>query len=534
MEYIGISLQEYLIKYSGVDHRFITDFIAIQQSDISRTYYPFVVNLNLIIKWLQVNHKSHLKRTLLKSYIRDIDYILLTPRGKQNKGRGGHNKEIILVTVKCFKKICLKTKSIMSDKIVDYYLALEKLLIEYQQYIISELIKENKLLKNDLNNDIFPLGGLVYVLDLGNGYYKLGSTANLKQRKIIYETGMIHKLHVIFWFETDDMVAIEKCVKALLTKYAIRKRKEVYQTDLNRIIHYIKGCVRTTLSVNCEMCNDADTDLDHFPEKHPNLLASRTIVDINQFGGQSNCLEISTLVAKPDKSVYLVTDHVSPFQYIIKKGISLDISDEYQAHKLLMGLGSKIVTTCLPEVYQFNTNKNPEQILIREYIDGLSGNELDKLNDKEWFALTLQLAYFIKVLEKNQIQHNDYHLGNIIVIQNKGICLKVIDFETVTDYREHGFKPEQVKTATKEEQYRMGWANEFHPGSDLNQIFGELLERYQQTIHKAIYRAIKPRIKRYTKEFPFAISESNKLTTGKVLLRLIYHLAEQNINILSK
>ena len=67
----------------------------------------------------------------------------------------------------------------------------------------------------------------------------------------------------------------------------------------------------------------------------------------------------------------------------------------------------------------------------------------------------------------------------------------------------------------------MGWANEFHPGSDLNQIFGELLERHQQTIHKAIYRAIKPRIKRYTKEFPFAISESNKLTTGKVLSRLI-------------
>ena len=141
MENIGISLREYLIKYSQVDRKFIDDFIAIQSST-NDEYFPFVINLEVIVKWLNVNQKGEIKRTLIKSYTENIDYIiLLRPKAKQEKKHGGHNKETILVTVLAFKRICLKTKSKMSDQIVNYYLALESLLVEYQKYIIMELIK---------------------------------------------------------------------------------------------------------------------------------------------------------------------------------------------------------------------------------------------------------------------------------------------------------------------------------------------------------------------------------------------------------
>lgn len=288
MEHIGISLQEYLIRYSEVDRDFIKDFIAIQQSDVSREHYPFVVDIDIIIKWLKIDKKYNIKETLTRSYTEGIDYIILLLASQEQKnGRGGHNKETILTTVKCFKKICLKTKSVMSDKIIDYYLALENLVIDYQKYIISVLIDENKLLKNDLNNEIFPKGGLIYVLDLGNGYYKLGFTGDLKQRKMIYDTGHIHKKQIVFWFESEDARTIEACAKGLLIKFAIKKKKEVYSTPLQNIIHAIKSCSGALSGINCEVCHKDHVESNHFRKCHPELMKTRTLFEmpIKQTGG---------------------------------------------------------------------------------------------------------------------------------------------------------------------------------------------------------------------------------------------------------
>jgi predicted GIY-YIG superfamily endonuclease len=209
---------------------------------------------------------------------------LLPPRGKQRKGKGGHNKETILVTVKCFKRFCLRTNSVMSEKIVDYYLALENLLIEYQQYIISGLLKENKMLRYDLNPDSYPIVAVVYVIDLGRGYFKLGSTQNLNKRMEIYNTGYIHRNKVVFWVETSDQKTIENCAKSLLLKYAIKKGKEVYFIELQEIINVIHGCTRILANITCEICQGSklvDDLEDHFYQNHEPMMNAKTIVDID-------------------------------------------------------------------------------------------------------------------------------------------------------------------------------------------------------------------------------------------------------------
>lgn len=551
MEYIGISLQEYLIRYSEVDRQFIKDFIAIQQSDVSQEHYPFIVESEIISKWLKID-KKHIKRTLIKSYIENIDYIILLPPGGKQDGKwGGHNKEILLSTVKCFKKICLKTKSIMSDKIIDYYLALENLLIEYQQYIISILIDENKLLKNDLNNDIFPQGGLIYVMDLGNGYYKLGFTQDLKQRKMIYDTGSIHKKPIVFWFETEDTKTIEACTKGLLTKFAIKKKKEVYFTELKNIIFAIKGCEGVLSNLTCEVCQTETKMNDigsHFKKYHPNILNTNTLFEASteQHGGGSDiekCLEYLIIQKKTNSAVYLITDHISGFKYIIKKGTN--IIDEYMACHRLDMIDSSFVSRCLSEIYSSFVNKKLEQILVMEYIKGYTGYELDKidfLNNKSkkskhefcWLCLIYQLSYFITLLEDQKIQHNDFHLGNIMIEYDqdkKKFQLKVLDLETLTDYKNPIIYSSMVKNASNEEKIRMGWNDKFHPGSDLNQILGELLERYGDIMPKSIVNEIEPRIKKYDKEFPYAISESNKETTGEEILMIYYRLQFKQLGI---
>ena len=80
------------IKYSNVDRQFIKE---IQQSNVIRKHFLFIIDIKIVCKWLKVD-KGHIKRTLLRSYMDSIDYIILLPlRGKQKKGRGGHNNETI-------------------------------------------------------------------------------------------------------------------------------------------------------------------------------------------------------------------------------------------------------------------------------------------------------------------------------------------------------------------------------------------------------------------------------------------------------
>jgi len=237
---------------------------------------------------------------------------------------------------------------------------------------------------------------------------------------------------------------------------------------------------------------------------------------------------IQTIIKKPYSATYLVHDTMTPFSYIIKKGSPVE--DESKAYQLLTKLESTFITNAIPKVYAHYLNT-----LIIEYIDGYSGYNLDKINilsdstnlihRELWIQILTQIAYFIKVLEENQIQHNDFYLGNIIVVYNpteKILQLKVFDFETLTDYKDRTVFSDMVATASKEELHRMGWSLEFHPGSDLNQILGEIFERYQNIIPPNIYEKISPLIiKTDNDEFPFAIDISNEMTTGKHILNII-------------
>jgi len=84
-------LLDFLKKYSDVDIGFIKKFIEIRNGD--NIHAPFTIDLDIVVDWLNAR-KGKLKETLVKSYTENIDYILLTPRDKQDgRPRGGHNKE---------------------------------------------------------------------------------------------------------------------------------------------------------------------------------------------------------------------------------------------------------------------------------------------------------------------------------------------------------------------------------------------------------------------------------------------------------
>jgi hypothetical protein len=135
----------------------------------------FIIDLDHIWKWLGFQQKINAKMLLEKYFKLDIDYKnlafvttkatlnndnLVFPIGKSNLNNqklikdkqdekwGGHNKQTILLTIKCFKSLCLKSQTKKANEIHEYYMKMEDIL----QEIVEEETNELKIQLEEKNN----------------------------------------------------------------------------------------------------------------------------------------------------------------------------------------------------------------------------------------------------------------------------------------------------------------------------------------------------------------------------------------------
>ena len=114
---------------------FVTSFYCYLNYDQKK---DFVIDLDNVWNWLGFSQKIRAKNLLERQFILDIDYkISLAQPGEHIKG--GHNKEIIMLTVKAFKSFCLKAGTKKADEVHDYFMKLEEILHEVVQEENSEL-----------------------------------------------------------------------------------------------------------------------------------------------------------------------------------------------------------------------------------------------------------------------------------------------------------------------------------------------------------------------------------------------------------
>lgn len=100
----------------------------------------YVIDIDNIWNWLGFNQKDNAKRLLEKHFIIDKDYKSFIKKEPQI-GRGGSNKETILLNIKTFKLFCLKAGTKKANEIHEYFIKLEEML----QDIINEENNELKL-----------------------------------------------------------------------------------------------------------------------------------------------------------------------------------------------------------------------------------------------------------------------------------------------------------------------------------------------------------------------------------------------------
>ena len=70
----------------------------------------FVIDLDDVWKWLGFSQKVNSKKVLERHFVIDIDYKVMLCRSQEQtkEGRGGCNKEQIMLNVKTFKLFCIK------------------------------------------------------------------------------------------------------------------------------------------------------------------------------------------------------------------------------------------------------------------------------------------------------------------------------------------------------------------------------------------------------------------------------------------
>jgi len=101
----------------------------------------FVIDLDNIWKWVGFSQKQRAKELLERYFILDKDYKLITNRQVKQTigGRGGHNKETLMLTVKTFKLFCIKADTKRANDIHEYFVKIEELLYQVVQEESDEL-----------------------------------------------------------------------------------------------------------------------------------------------------------------------------------------------------------------------------------------------------------------------------------------------------------------------------------------------------------------------------------------------------------
>jgi hypothetical protein len=219
-----MDFKSFILKYSFINSKFLDDFYNIIHEDYIERFNEFLIDSEILRKWLQIKNRRIFNDTIKKSYKKNIDYKL--KKIKKSDGSGGHNFEIITLTPEASKKICLSTHSNIGPRIQQYFIDLEVILYKYKNYIIDGMSQKIKQLENNQKPKINSNKKIIYIFKALNSdltLYKIGKTINSKTRFSSHNSPMANDLEVIFQYETENIDQVEKCIKSYMKESQYRK-----------------------------------------------------------------------------------------------------------------------------------------------------------------------------------------------------------------------------------------------------------------------------------------------------------------------
>ncbi len=226
-------------NFTGFEQQlFVSSFYCYLNYDKNN---DFVVDLDNIWKWLGFSQKIRARECLEKYFKLNIDYKNCAFSSEKAvfeqeiniKQNGGQNKQTILLTIKCFKSLCLKAQTSKASEIHEYYMKMEEVLhqiieeetdelrIQLQQK--DQLLKSSKKEKQKaveqaiivhfpLNTECIYIGTIDNTNEAGEKLIKFGHTNNLETRVNDHRKGYIN-FELIDAFKVHNKVEIENLIK---------------------------------------------------------------------------------------------------------------------------------------------------------------------------------------------------------------------------------------------------------------------------------------------------------------------------------
>lgn len=251
-----LNFKDFLKKYSFINNDFLNDFYDVINEKYIENYNEFIIDSEILRKWLKITKRENFIETIKKSYKINKDYII--KKIKNSQGRGTLY-DIILLTPETAKKLCINTKSLMGNQIRQYFIDIELVLFKYKDYIIKGMENHIKELENNQKPKINNNKKIIYVFKALNSdltLYKLGKTINSKTRFNNYNSSSANDIQIIFQYETENINQLETCVKSIIKKTQYRKRKEIYEIDINLLKEVIKNCDNNIIELNNKILNN--------------------------------------------------------------------------------------------------------------------------------------------------------------------------------------------------------------------------------------------------------------------------------------
>ena len=241
-----INFKEFLLLHSTLSKEFLEDFYVIIDEKFIIKQNEFLIDSIVLYKWLEITRKYEFYNTIKLSYKLNQDYIIEKVNNEKKTSSKSNNKVTkYILTPKCVKKICQSTKSKKGDEIRNYFIEIEFVLFQYQEYIIQGLKDKQKQLERNMKPKINTNKKIIYVFQALNTdltLYKIGKTINSKKRQQSHNSPLANDLEMIFEYETDSINEVEKCVKLLMKPAQYRKYKEIFEVDIDIIKSVIRDC----------------------------------------------------------------------------------------------------------------------------------------------------------------------------------------------------------------------------------------------------------------------------------------------------
>jgi phage anti-repressor protein len=240
----NISLKDFLKTYTAISNKFVDEYYFFYELCENNNHG---INCDLVINYLEYKNTKKFYERLREKYVHNIDFII---KRKINPGSKTAKRVEYFISLDCFEKICMESRTSKGEAVRDYFIILRKFINYYKTHFansINKLVNKKKYV-------------YIILVDKNKNIQKFGRSIDIRKRLYTYATGKATHPDIKFIMIVDNPKNVENCVKIFIDKYKFKNKQELYKIDYDILKSVIFDCAEITKNINDKIKNKNDYD----------------------------------------------------------------------------------------------------------------------------------------------------------------------------------------------------------------------------------------------------------------------------------